>query len=55
MHMLDQNLHKNHLFSTFVLLPMIEQNTMIIDTEVDFPHETTLTKKLFTISIPFYI
>ena len=37
--MLDQNLHKNHSFST-------EQNTMIIDTEVEVPHETTLTTKI---------
>ena len=44
-HMLDQNLHKNHLYSISVLLPMIEQNTMIIDTEVEVPHETTLTTK----------
>ena len=44
--MLDQNLHKNHSFSTFVLLPMTEQNTMIIDTEVEVPHETTLTTKI---------
>ena len=43
--MLDLNLHKNHLYSTFVLLPMIEQNTMIIDTEIEEPHETTLTTK----------
>ena len=45
MHLLDQNLHKNHLYSTFVLLPMIEQNAMIIDTEVEVPHETILTTK----------
>ena len=45
MHMLDQNLHKNHLYSTFVLLLMIEQNIMIIDTEVEVLHETTLTIK----------
>ena len=45
MHMLDQNLHKNHLYSTFVLLPMIEQNIMIIDTEVEVPHETILITK----------
>ena len=44
-HMLDLNLHKNHSYSTFVLLPMIEQNTMIIDTEVEVPHETTFTTK----------
>ena len=45
MHMLDQNLHKNHLYNTFNLLPMIEQNNMIIDTEVEVPHETILTTK----------
>ena len=44
-HVPDQNLHKNHLYSTFVLLPMIEQNTMIIDTTVKVPHETILTTK----------
>ena len=41
-HMLGLNLHKNHSSSTFVLLPMTEQNTMIIDTEVAVPHEITL-------------
>ena len=45
-HMLDQNLHKNQSFSAFVLLPMTEQNTMIIDTEVEVPHQTTLTTKI---------
>ena len=35
MHMLDLNLHKNHLYIISVLLLMIEQNTMIIDTEVE--------------------
>ena len=44
--MLDQNLHKNHLYSTFVLLPMIEQNIMRTDTEVEVPQETTLTTKI---------
>ena len=44
--MLDLNLHKNHLYSTFVLLLMIEQNTMRIDTEVEVPQETTLTTKV---------
>ena len=44
--MLDQNLHKNHLYSTSVLLPMIEQNNMIIDTEIEVPHETTLTTEI---------
>ena len=45
MHMLDQNVHKNHLYSSFVLLPMIEQNTLKVDTEVEVPHETILTTK----------
>ena len=39
------HMHKNQLHSTFVLLPMIEQNTMIMDTEVEVPHETILTIK----------
>ena len=45
--MLDLNLHKNLLYNTSVLLPMTEQNTMIINTEVEVPHETTLTIKFF--------
>ena len=45
MHMLDQNLHKNHSYSTTVLLLMIEQKTMIIDIEVEVPHVITLTTK----------
>ena len=45
MHMLYQNLLKNHLYSTSALLPMIEHNTMIIDTEVKVPHVTTPTAK----------
>ena len=43
--MLDQTLHKNLLYNTSVLLPMIEQNIMIIDTEAEVPHETTPTTK----------
>ena len=43
--MLDLNLHKNYSYNTFILLPMIEQNTMIIDTKAEVPHETTLTTK----------
>ena len=43
--MIDLNLHKNLLYNTSVLLPTIEQNTMIIDTEVEVLHETTLTIK----------
>ena len=46
MHMLDQNLHKNHFYSTSVLLLMREQNTMIIDIEVEVHHVTTLTTRL---------
>ena len=41
--MRDQNLLKNHLYSTSVLLLTIEQNTMIIDIEVKVPHITTKT------------
>ena len=44
--MLDQNLHKNHLYSTSVLLLTIEQNTMIFDIEVEVLHVTTLTTRL---------
>ena len=43
--MLDLNLHKNLLYNTSVLLQTIEQNTMIIDTEVEVPQETILTIK----------
>ena len=43
--MLDLNLHKNLLYNISVLLPTIEQNTMIIDTEVEVLHETTITLK----------
>ena len=44
--MLAQNLHKNHLYSTFAPLLMIEQNVMILDTEVEVLHATILTTKL---------
>ena len=45
--MLDQNLHKNHLYSTFAHLLTTEQNNMIIviDTEVEVLHEITLIIK----------
>ena len=46
MQMLDQNLQENHLYSTYVLLLMIEQNSVIIEIEVEVPHVTTLTTKL---------
>ena len=42
-HMLYLNFHKNLLYNTSVPLPKIEQNTMIIDIEVEVPHQTTLT------------
>ena len=45
MHKFDQNLHKNHLYSTSVPLLMIDQNTMIFDIEVEVPHVTILTTK----------
>ena len=45
MPMLDKNLHENHLYSTFVHLPTIEQNIMITDTEVEVLHVTTLKTK----------
>ena len=38
--MLDQNLPKNHLYSTFVLLQMTEQNDMIHDIEVEVVHDS---------------
>ena len=44
--MLDQNLLRNHLYSTFVLLPMIEQNEKIHDTEVEGHHEIIITTKI---------
>ena len=43
---LDQNLHKNYLYSTSVLLLMIEENNTIIDTKAEVLHVTTLTTKL---------
>ena len=46
MPLLDQNLHKNHLYNTSVLLLMTEQKIMIIDIEVEVPHVITLTTKL---------
>ena len=43
--MLGQNLHKNQLHSTSILLLMIEQNTMIINIEVEVLHVTTPTTR----------
>ena len=43
---LDQNLLRNHLNSTFVLLPMIEQSDMIQDIEVEVHHEIIITTKI---------
>ena len=43
--MLDQNLYKNPLYSTFVPLLMTEQNTMILDIEIEVLHVTTLITK----------
>ena len=36
---------QNHLYNSSVLLLMIEQNTMIIDMEVEVPHVTSLTTR----------
>ena len=44
--MLDQNLHKNHLYITSVLLLTIEQNTMKVDIKVEVLHVITLTTRL---------
>ena len=44
--LLDQNLLKNHKFSTFVLPHMTEQNDMIHDIEVEVSHETIITIKI---------
>ena len=41
--MLHPNLLENHLYSTFVLPQMIEQNAMIHDTEVEVHHEIILS------------
>ena len=43
--MLDQNLLKNHLYSTSVIIQMIEQNAMIHDTEVEVHHEIFVATK----------
>ena len=44
---LDQNLHKTHLYSTSVLLLMIEENNMIIDTKAEVLLVATLTTRTF--------
>ena len=41
MHMLDQNLLKSHLYSTFVLPQTTEQNDMIHAIELEVIHEIT--------------
>ena len=43
--MLDQNL-RNHLYSTFVLIPLKEQNDWKHDIEVEVHHEITITTKI---------
>ena len=44
--MLDQNLLKNHLYSTFVLLQMIGHNDMIHVIEVDVIHDIIIITKI---------
>ena len=46
--MLDRNLLKNHLYSTFVLLQMIEQKDMIHVFEVEVIHKIIITTKILT-------
>ena len=54
--MLDQNLYKNHLYSTFVHLLTTEQNIMIIDTEVEVLHvTTTITKTIHKIATVLHL
>ena len=43
--MLDQNLLRNHMYNTSVLLLMIEQNDMIHDIEVEVHHDITIITK----------
>ena len=47
--------HKNHLYSTFALLPMIEHNTMIIDTEVEVLHEILTLKTIHKIDTVIHL
>ena len=44
--LLDQNLLRNHLYSTFLLLPLIGQNDIIHDTEVEVNHGIIITTKI---------
>ena len=54
--MLGQNLHKNHLDNTFVVLPMIEQNIMTIEIGVEVLHEiTNITKIIHTIDTVLHL
>ena len=45
---LDQNLRRNHLYNTFVLPLMTEQNHMIHDIEVEVHHELIIITKTTT-------
>ena len=44
--MLDQNLLKSHLYSTFVLPQTTEQNDILHAIEVEVIHELTITTKI---------
>ena len=48
----DQNLLKNLLFNTFVLLQMTELNDMIHDTEAEVHHEITIVTTPRTDIVP---
>ena len=45
-YMLDQNLLRNRLYNTFVLPPMIEQNDMSHDIELEVYHEVIIRTKI---------
>ena len=44
-HMFDQNPLQSHLSSTFVLLPLTEQDGIIVDIEVEVLHVTLIKTK----------
>ena len=52
---LDQNLHKNHLYNTSVLLLTIEKNTMIIHLEVEVLQVTNLTRSMHKIDTVLHL
>ena len=55
MHMLDQNLLKSPLYSTFVLPQTTEQNDMIHAIEVEVIHEIIVTKTIHKTDIALHL